>query len=352
VFEPLFPIRDAIEEMDRQASGFVVIADGGRFVDVITDGDFRRAMLANIHMDSPMAHLAAQKHKLHREPITAPHTATESEILDILITHEIKQLPLLGPEGWLDAIAIHAATEKGTELPVRAVVMAGGFGTRLRPLTAITPKPMLNVDGKPLLERIIGQLHSAGIRRVNVTTHHQADKIVEHFGSGDAFGVELEYVNEEEPLGTAGSLSLIDGADETVLVMNGDILTNMDFGAMLDFHRAHRAALTVAVRQYDVEVPYGVVECDGAKVRKLREKPNMSFFINAGIYLVEPGARELIPERKHFDMTDLIEALISSGKEVISFPIREYWLDIGQHEDYLRAQSDTRDGKVDSNRGG
>jgi NDP-sugar pyrophosphorylase family protein len=220
--------------------------------------------------------------------------------------------------------------------------MAGGKGTRLHPLTKDTPKPMLRVGDKPLMEIILGQLKEAGIRKVHVSTHHRADKITRHFGDGRGFGVDLSYINEESPLGTAGALGLLDEADETTLVMNGDVLTEVDFRAMLRYHREQRAELTVAVRQYEVKVPYGIVECDGPMVRTLTEKPTMEFFVSAGIYLIEPSVRRLFKRGERRDMTELIEALLAAGRPVASFPIREYWLDIGQHEDYRQAQDAAR----------
>jgi len=218
--------------------------------------------------------------------------------------------------------------------------MAGGLGSRLRPLTEDLPKPMLPVGGKPLMELVIEKLRQVGIRRVNVTTHYKPEKISEHFGDGSSFGVSLNYVNEEKPLGTGGALGLIDEPNETMLVINGDVLTQVDFRAMLLFHQEHQADMTVAVRQYDIKVPYGVIECIGAKVCSLKEKPEINLLVNAGVYLLEPTVYRFIPNGKHFNMTDLIQWLLDAGRTVASFPIIEYWLDIGQVVDYEKAQTD------------
>jgi len=226
------------------------------------------------------------------------------------------------------------------DLSLAAVVMAGGHGMRLRPLTDDLPKPMLPVAGRPLMEHIVSQLERAGIRRVSITTHYHAEKIVEHFGDGHAFGVDLTYVNEDRPLGTAGALALVDRPAETLLVINGDIVTQVDFHAMYAYHREHEADLTVAVRAYQVQVPYGVIETEGVHVSSIKEKPHLNFFVNAGIYLLEPSALAHIPSGRRFDMPDLIDALLGCGKPVVSFPIREYWLDIGEHDSYLQAQRD------------
>ena len=224
--------------------------------------------------------------------------------------------------------------------------MAGGLGTRLMPLTEDLPKPMLPVGGRPLMEHIIEQLQQAGIRRVHVSTHYKPEKIIEHFGDGQAFGVDLNYVNEDLPLGTGGALGLISPPSETQLVINGDILTQIDFGAMLAFHQDNAASLTMAVRRYELQVPYGVIECDGARVTSLKEKPQVGVLVNAGVYLLEPSVYEFIPRGRSFNMTDLIWWLLDAGRTVISFPIREYWLDVGQHGDYAQAQDDMKNGKV------
>jgi NDP-sugar pyrophosphorylase family protein len=221
-----------------------------------------------------------------------------------------------------------------------AVIMAGGYGTRLRPLTDDMPKPMLPVGDRPLLERTVRRLREAGIQDVRVTTHYLGDRIASHFGDGKAFGVDITYLNEDRPLGTAGALALVNRPAGPLLVMNGDILTNLNFHALLAFHREHRADATVAVRKYDLTVPYGVVECEGTQVKALQEKPTERFLVNAGIYLLEPTVLGCIPPGERFDMTELIQVLLQQGRTVVSFPIVEYWLDIGRAEDYERAQSD------------
>ena len=224
------------------------------------------------------------------------------------------------------------------ELPLQAVIMAGGAGTRLRPLTQDVPKPMLPVGGRPMLERLIEQLRGAGIHRVNISTNYKREVIENHFGDGREFGVAVNYVKEDQPLGTAGALSLMQAPSEPILVVNGDILTRLNFRDLLNFHREHQADLTVAVRQYDVNVPFGVIETNGTAVTKVVEKPVLNFFVNAGIYLLEPHVHQAIPNGQRFDMTDLIEQLIAQGRRVVSFPVLEYWLDIGQLADYEAAQ--------------
>jgi NDP-sugar pyrophosphorylase family protein len=217
----------------------------------------------------------------------------------------------------------------------------------MMPLTENMPKPMLPVNGRPLLEHMLGKLHKAGVRSVNVTTHYLGERIVEHFNDGSDFGLQLHYFQETEPLGTAGALAKMGSATEPLLVLNGDILTDVNVRSMLHFHREHKSDLTVGVRQYEIEVPFGVVETSGsAKVTAITEKPALRYFINAGVYLVNPGMCQLVPLNRYFDMPDLIRAAIDSGKTVISFPIREYWLDIGRMEQYQKASTDVANGII------
>jgi NDP-sugar pyrophosphorylase family protein len=205
---------------------------------------------------------------------------------------------------------------------------------------------MLPIDGRPLLEHIVGQLRTAGVKKVNITTHYKAQVIEDHFRDGKEFGLDISYVDEKQPLGTAGALSLMEHSDEPVLVINGDIVTRVDLRAMLDFHTEHRAQMTVAVREHNVKVPYGVVSMSGVDVSSIVEKPVHRFLINAGIYLISPDSCRKIPYGKKFDMPELIQQLLDEGHRVIGFPIQEYWLDIGHVDDYTRAQADARLGEL------
>jgi NDP-sugar pyrophosphorylase family protein len=224
--------------------------------------------------------------------------------------------------------------------------MAGGFGSRLRPLTDDLPKPMLPVGDCPLMEHIVNQLRASGIRQVKVTTHYKPEAITGYFGDGHNFGVKIDYLHEEHPLGTAGALGLMSPPQGPLLVMNGDILSRVNFRAMVDFHREYGAQLTMGVRLHEYQVPYGVVEPDGVVVRQLTEKPTLRLFVNAGIYLLEPEVYDYIrrPVTERFDMTDLIQRLLVAEQRVVSFPISEYWRDIGQHADYKDALEDIKIG--------
>ena len=337
--------RDAVETIDRNRLGIALLVDDARrLVATITDGDIRRAMLAGIDLDSPVETLVdRQKEEPYPRPLTAPAGSTASDLLALMTLYTLRHIPIVDEERRVIDLALLHDLVEDTQLPVRAVVMAGGFGTRLGELTEHTPKPMLPVGDRPLLERIVDQLREAGIQRVNMTTHFKSDVISDHFGDGREFGVEINYVNEQTPLGTAGAISLLEASTEPLLVMNGDILTRVDLRAMVHYHQEHLADMTVAIWPYELRVPHGVIETADGWVTSITEKPVIRSFVNAGIYLLNPHVAQLVPHGERFDMPQLIERLIEGGHKVASFPLREYWLDIGQADDYQRAIFDVHE---------
>ncbi len=341
------PMRDVISCIDRNEKGIAIVWDSKkRLVATITDGDIRRAILNKLDLEMPVKRFLSGRPAGFPRPVTANEHAPDAELLSLMNQKHLRHIPLLDKEGRLVDLAVMSGLVKEYGLPMKAVVMAGGFGTRLRPYTEKTPKPMLRVGDKPLLERIISQLKDAGVTRINVATHYRAEVISKYFGNGKRFGVQIEYVQEKKPLGTAGALGGLKGTHEPVLVLNGDILTNIDFRAMLDFHKDLKADMTVGVRQYKFNVPYGVVETDGVDVVRISEKPVMAHFINAGVYLMDPGVFSFVPKNEQYQMPDLISRLLKEKKKVVSFPVREYWMDIGQVDDYLKANSDAKKREV------
>jgi dTDP-glucose pyrophosphorylase/CBS domain-containing protein len=338
------PIEEAIACIDRSGkiSLALVVDDAGRLTNTITDGDVRRAILAGHRLTDPIEKLLQVKELMpNPRPVTAPVGTPPGEALAIMQEKSVRQLPLLRSDGRVDDVILLRDLAPQTLRQLQAVLMAGGEGVRLRPLTDQVPKPMLPVGGKPLMELIVDKLRRVGVNKINIATHYKSEKIIDHFGNGSAFGVDINYVQEESPLGTGGALSLMPTPEEPTLVMNGDILTDIDVEAFWTYHQEHNADMTVAVRRYEFQVPYGVIECENSRIQAVKEKPNVSLFVNAGIYLLEPSVHSYIPKQQHFNMTDLIEVLLSHGKNVVGFPIREYWLDIGQHADYARAQEYT-----------
>ncbi len=341
-------MRDVLSVIDKNGEGVALVVTRERdLLGIVTDGDIRRAILSQVDFDEPVGTFLGHKTQVvGKKPLAAPADMSGAEMVRLMEVRLVRHLPLLDADGKVSGLALLGELPKTRKLPLRAVVMAGGLGSRLHPLTEDTPKPLLPVGDKPVIERIVEQLRQSGVRRVSITTHYHADKIEEHFGDGRSFGIDLAYTRETEPLGTAGALTALRGGDEPLLVVNGDILTAVDYRAMLDFHREHNSILTVGVRKYEMAVPFGVFDVDGPVVTGLREKPTYSLFINAGVYLLEPAVLDLIPDGKRTDMTDIIETVLASGDgAVTSFPIHEYWLDIGQLQDYMRAQADAAAGK-------
>ncbi|MGB6064901.1 MAG: nucleotidyltransferase family protein [Desulfomonilaceae bacterium] len=345
---PSASIREAMACIDRNGKEIVLIADSqGRLVGTVTDGDIRRAILAAFDLDSPVKDLLGNRAcKPSPKPVTALEGTSDAELLRLMKKDFLRHIPLLDDQQRLVDLVLLRDLVQGVESPLKAVVMAGGYGIRLRPLTEDVPKPMLPVGDKPLLERIIGQLRESGIRSVHVATHYKKEIIEQYFGDGRSYGVQMNYVGEGEPLGTAGALCHLADCQEPLLVINGDVLTSVDFRAMMNFHEDHSAHMTIAVKQYNIEVPYGVIETNGVEITGISEKPVISQFVNAGIYLLSPGVCSLIPEGQRYDIPDLVRRLLQENYRVVSFPVREYWQDIGKLEDYERALSDYAKGAV------
>jgi dTDP-glucose pyrophosphorylase/predicted transcriptional regulator len=326
-------VRDVITCIDAGAIEIALALDAdGRLVGTVSDGDVRRALMRGVGLDAPADEV------VHPSPIVAAATASRDQLLRLMTEHGIEQVPLLDKGRVVDVAFIrdlvHAPRE---ENPV--VIMAGGEGKRLRPLTDASPKPMLPVGGRPLLETVLGQVRESGFSRVLMAVNYQAEQIEEHFGNGERFGVAIDYIREPKRLGSAGALRLArEQLDRPFIVLNADLLTNVSLSALMRFHEEDGNLITVGVRRYVLEVPYGVAELTDTRVDRLQEKPSIEFFVNAGIYAVSPPAVELMPgQPTPFDMTDLISTCLDRGLPVGGFPVREYWLDIGQISDYERA---------------
>jgi dTDP-glucose pyrophosphorylase len=331
-------VRQAIESIDAGAIEIaLVVTEGRRLVGTITDGDVRRALMADVGLDDPIETI------VHRDPVTAPAGTDRAALLKLMTERAVGQIPLMDGDAVADVAIIRELvrdTSPDSGSPV--VLMAGGQGTRLRPLTEEIPKPMLEVGGRPLLEHVLDQVRDAGLSRVLMAVNYRAEVIEQHFGDGSEFGVDIGYLREDRALGSAGALRLAGAElDRPFVVMNADLLTNVNLGALMRFHHEEGNVVTVGVRQYVLELPYGVVELDGTRVTGLSEKPKPKYYINAGIYAVDPAALSLVPpSREAFHMTDVIDEVLADGGRVGAFAVREYWLDIGHLADYERAESD------------
>jgi len=342
-------VRELMSLMDRCALGITLVVDESRRLEAtITDGDVRRAILLGIELDQPVSDLLAARTDTGRSgrPVTAPLGTAPEELCRLMAEYRIRQIPLLDAEERVVDIAMDSDYLAASALPLDGFIMAGGFGKRLMPLTENCPKPMLPVSGRPILEHLVRKLSAAGIQHVSISTHYLAESIVEHFHDGKDFGVHIEYVDEDRPMGTAGALARASIGDLPLLVINGDILTSIDFRAMFEFHREHSADMTVAVQRYEIQIPYGVISTEGIDAVRIVEKPSVRHFVSAGIYLIQPGVCQMVPPDRSCDMPDLITSLISAHKRVICFPIREYWLDVGHMEQYERASTDAASGVI------
>lgn len=334
---PLVEAVRAIEASRRRIA--IVIADDGRLLGTLTDGDVRRCLLAGGTLDTPVSEA------MNRKPQTAPADSSDTYLLDIMRHWNIVAVPLVDDAGrFLKLVHLSdlspAEKSRGASDFAFAVIMAGGEGRRLRPITENIPKPMVDIGGVPLLERQIERLAQAGLKRVYLSVNYLSHIIEDYFGNGEKFGLEIRYLKEYEKMGTGGALSLLPERPQgPIVVMNGDILTTSDFSSLNAFHNSHGADVTVAAVDYRVEIPFGVIQNDGPYVRGLAEKPSQRFLCNAGIYAVSPASLDLVPARAPFNMTDLIELCLSQNRRVAVFPVHEYWSDIGTPADLDKARS-------------
>lgn len=333
---PSATIRKALEIIDSGSMKIALVTKEDSFLlGTLTDGDIRRAILNGKGLDDSIESIYC------RTPTVCGTNDSKEKILQLAVAHKLYQIPVVDGEGKIVGLAEVDELLRPTQRTNKVVIMAGGLGTRLSPLTDATPKPMLHVGNKPILETIIENFSKYGYTDIILSVSYKSHIIEEYFGNGSAFGVKIEYVHEAKRMGTAGALSLIrDRLTEPFFVMNGDLLTNINFEHMHDYHIAHHAVATMAVREYDFQVPYGVVNVSDGKIASIEEKPIHKFFVSAGIYILSPQALSNIPDDEFFDMPTLFEKLVAQGNSAVSFPIREYWLDIGRMGDYEKANSE------------
>ncbi len=336
VVGPEATILNAVEVMDKIGLQIAIVVDGDfKLLGVITDGDLRRGILKGYTLDKPA------KLIMNPNPRSVSINETKEAILQKMTSLSIQHIPVLDEQGRIVKLEILEELVQVPTKPNDVVLIAGGLGTRLRPLTENFPKPLLKVGSKPILETIIDNFSEYGFRNFHLSVNYKSDLIEEHFGDGSKWGVKIKYVHEDKKMGTAGALGLLSERPKaSFFVMNADLLTKVNFQQLLDFHKENGAIATMCVRQYDYQVPYGVVSIDGHKFMSIVEKPVQYFFINAGIYILEPEALDFVPKNEYLDMPTLFDKLTQDGRHTIVFPIREYWLDIGQKNDYDRANDE------------
>jgi dTDP-glucose pyrophosphorylase/CBS domain-containing protein len=328
---------DALRALDAGAESIVFVCDERRrVVGTLTDGDIRRAILAGAVLE-----LRCLPTTMRKDFASVTADTGRAEVLDIMRARDIGQLPILDSDGRLAGLHTIGQIIAARSRPNAAVILAGGRGTRLSPLTDSFPKPMLPVAGRPILERLVLHLMSHGVRRIYLSVNYLAHVIEEHFGNGERFGCRIEYLREERPLGTGGPVALLEPRQaESVLVLNGDLVTQCDIGRFLDFHEHGSYAATMAVRPYSVQIPFGVADTEGERLIGMREKPSQRCLINAGMYVLSPDVIELIPRDEDFPITDLFAKCLEGGVPVGAYVVEQDWVDVGRHEELLRARGD------------
>ncbi|ENC7031980.1 nucleotidyltransferase family protein [Vibrio cholerae] len=334
---PTATILEALDIINKEALRVALVVDKeSHLVGVVTDGDIRRGLLNNMSLSDQIALV------MNTNPTSAEAGTPREDLIELMESKAILSVPLLDNGKVVGLETLQGALGKSS-YPNPVFIMAGGFGTRLKPLTDTCPKPMLKIGDKPILETVIRSFIKAGFQNFYISTHYMPEQIHHHFGDGSALGVRITYVHEESPLGTGGALGLLPSdlpADLPLIMMNGDVLTKVDFQRLLDFHNDNDAVATMCVRDYDYQIPYGVINGIGSKVTSMVEKPIQRFFVNAGIYVVSRKMIQSVPKNHKIDMPTLLEQHIALGNNVLMFPIHEYWLDIGRMDDFNRAQAD------------
>lgn len=340
LIQPETSILEAIKVIDLAAMKIALVVDeNDKLIGTVSDGDIRRGILRGISLEQPVRLV------LNERPYTLEKGQSREIALETMRRLAIYQLPVLDQTKRVVGIELFDEPAAFQDAGTWVVIMAGGLGIRLRPITENVPKPMIPVGGSPLLETIIRNFETQGFRQIYLAVNYMSEVIRSHFGDGQKFGVAIEYLLEGRRLGTAGALSLLPRRPTgPFIVMNGDLLTLVNFRQLIDFHHNQRALATMCVRKYAFQVPHGVVRTDGLRLNGIIEKPVHTFFVNAGIYVIEPDALDILPSGEPFDMPQLFDRITASGANAAVFPMHEYWIDIGRFDDLERAEGDI--GKV------
>ena len=326
--KPDLTIAEAINIIDKGASQIALVVDAEyRLLGTLTDGDIRRGLIHGKTLESRVEEV------MHREFLSIPESHTENRTMQLMREEGLQQIPVLDPKGRIVRLFLLEELLKPKKLSNWVVLMAGGVGKRLRPLTESCPKPMLRIGDKPMLEIILEQCVDSGFLKFYISVNYLKKQIIEYFGNGSRWGADIHYLEEDKPLGTAGALaSLPEQPDKPILVMNGDVLTHVNLEKLFLFHQENSAFATICVSEYKTPIPYGVVFTEGAQVLSIEEKPEMSHSINSGVYVLNPELLELLSPKQQCDMPQLLTRGLKRNLSVIVFPIHEYWLDVGHKE--------------------
>jgi dTDP-glucose pyrophosphorylase/predicted transcriptional regulator len=332
---PAATIAEALRTIDESSLQIALVVEDNRLIGTLTDGDIRRALLVGISLQDSVVRV------MNTQPTTAALGDDRESVMARMRRGQIRQMPILDAAGTLVGMEIldELLAPETRKNPV--LLMAGGLGKRLAPLTEQCPKPMLQIGGRPILETILLSFIDYGFKQFYISVNHKADVITQHFGDGSCWGVRIEYIHEDKRLGTAGALSLLPTKPALpLIVMNADILTKVNFNHLLEFHRVEEAKATMCIREYEHQVPYGVIKLAGRQIIEIQEKPMQKFFVNAGIYVLDPDVLDLVPKDEYVDMTSLFERVVKENWTTAVFPLHEYWLDIGCHPDLSQAKDE------------
>jgi len=330
-------LKDAIKNLDDSHLQIsLVVSSEGKLIGTLTDGDVRRGLLHGLEMSSSIDSI------IYTTPLVVPSTVVRDTALQIMQANKIHQLPIVDKDQCVVGLHLWDELSAPSQRPNLMVIMAGGQGTRLRPHTENCPKPLLPVGNKPMLEHIIERAKVDGVNHFIIAIHYLGHMIEDYFGDGSKWQVKIEYLREDSPLGTAGAIGLLENKPALpFLVTNGDVLTDVRYGELLDFHSHHNSLATMAVRLYEWQNPFGVVNTEGVDIKGFEEKPISRSNINAGIYVLEPNALDLLTVNEYCDMPTLFTRLQNEGHRTIVYPMHELWLDVGRIADYETANSDT-----------
>lgn len=310
----------------------LILDSDGKLVGIVSDGDIRRGLLAGKGLDDPVIEV------MNTASVNASVSSAPRELEGLARSAGVSHIPLVDDDGVLQGLFLSGTASMALPHPNTVIVMAGGLGTRLRPLTNSIPKPMVHISGKPMIQHLIENLREEGFRNFIVSVNYLADQIEQHFGNGSDYGVEVSYIHESEPLGTAGALSLLDVSFEhPIVVVNADVMLSSRIADMVDFHVAQGSEITVGVKVLETQIPFGVVETQGTDVLAIREKPVHRDLVNAGVYVLQPSVLKTLEKGVPIDMPDVVSSVIGD-KSVAAFPIHETWIDLGRLEDLKRAE--------------
>jgi len=334
--QPSSTIREVIQKIDASSLQIALVVDQQRkLLGTVTDGDVRRGLLQGLSLEDTAGKV------MNAHPTTAELAEHRGTLLTAMRQKHIHHVPLVDDNGCLVGLETLEELSKPTTRDNVVVIMAGGEGRRLRPMTDGCPKPMLFVGNRPLLETILLSFIEFGFHRFYLAVNHKADAIESYFDDGSRWGVDIQYIRETKKMGTAGALGLLpESPAHSFVVMNGDLLTKVNLHHLLEFHELVGSVGTMCVREYQYEVPYGVIRVNGHEILAIEEKPRHKLFINAGIYVLEPEVLTVVERHSHLDMTQLFEKLVEKDRRTAAFPLREYWQDVGQPSDFIKANAD------------